>query len=195
MSTHYTLNMFSSVQTQFHIPMSFLCHCLSIYLFPYPKWGRLFWKTVKTVSFFLFFMLKFHNEAASLPFLTLLNIILDHGWFCYSVTNVSKRRTMTFCRLFLAVKKLIRRQMWKHSSGSCLFDSCDVLNDFTPDEDQHLYLHITLYSIVDDHLAGSATFSLLSPLPSFSLFLLLINNTALATLAFLWFLWSWRALA
>lgn len=54
--------------------------------------------------------------------------------------------------------------MWKHSSGSCLFDSCDVLNDFTPDEDQHLYLHITSYAVD----ASSLCSLLFPPFPFFS---------------------------
>ena len=69
-----------------------------------------------------------------------------------------------------------------------------------PDEDQHLYLHIlfifSALTLLMPRLVGPAVFSLtLSSPPPPSLSLRLINNTALATLAFLWFLWSWRALA
>lgn len=62
------------------------------------------------------------------------------------------------------VKKFIL--VFIHWQSFPVFDFCDVMNVFTLNDDQRLYLHISLFDFVD----ASSCSHILSPLPSFPFF-------------------------
>lgn len=76
---------------------------------------------------------------------------------------------------------------------SLIITSADGIH-FSPPTNWSLHLSLSVFSVEACSVWMAAMFSLLI-LPLSSLSLQLINNTELATLAFLCFLWSWHALA